>query len=436
MIRYGLDSVLDNKKTAAYGLQHLVMFIANSVVISVIAANGIGLGKAETSGMLLRTFFLCGVLSVVQTRLGHRYPIIDGPSGLWLSVLINLTTAAASAAGDIAALRSQIEFGMAVAGVIVAALGISGAMKHIARLFTPLVNGVFLVLMPVQLSKSIVQGMFGTVYGGSRIDPKEFAAFWLTVAVMIAVNIFGSAFLKSIAILIAIAAGWVFAACAGIADFGIMSGGSFFMPPRPFAWGVPSFNPGIIITCVFATFLLFSNFISSCYGMADVIGESFSEKQLNRGTMCFGLSTAVTGLFATVGFVPFGSSMGVIRMTGVAARKPFYLGSIAMVALGLIAPVGLFFASIPPSVGYGALFVLFAIIMKQGIDNFKKAALTERTGLAAGLAMLTATGIMMQPPAVFDSLPDAAAPFVSNGLLVGVILAVVLEQALKERNRF
>nr|WP_312648632.1 solute carrier family 23 protein [Aminipila sp.] len=43
-----------------------------------------------------------------------------------------------------------------------------------------------------------------------------------------------------------------------------------------------------------------------------------------------------------MGFVPFASSMGVIAMTGMASRRPFYLGSAFMIVLGLIAPVGSF----------------------------------------------------------------------------------------------
>jgi xanthine/uracil permease len=432
MVRYGLNDRLDNKENALYGLQHLVLFIANSAVTTVIVANGIGLNHIEISTMLLRTFFLCGVLSIVQARFGHRYPIIDGPSGLWVAVLLNLSTAESSLSGGAGAICVRIELGMMVSGLLVAALGLSGKMKYIARLFTPLVNGVFLMLVPIQLSKSLVQGMFGTIYGGAGIALKEFVVFWFTVGIMIAVYILGGAFLKSIAILIAVVAGWIFSICIGIADFGGYNvSRSFFVLPRLFVWGTPVFDPGIVFTCILATFLLFSNVIASFHGMAEVVGEDFPKKQLDRGSICFGLSTVMSGLFAVVGFVPFASSMGIVRMTGVAVRKPFYLASLAMITLGLIGPVGIFFASIPPSVGYGSLLVLFAVILKQGVDSFKKAELTERTGFAAGIAILTATGIMMQPVDIFKNLPGIIALFASNGLLIGVMFAIILEQVLK-----
>jgi len=433
-IKYGLDAKLDPGKTFAYGFQHMILLIANAAIMPVIIARGLGLDGVEISEMLLRTFFICGVLCILQTRFGHRYPIIDGPSGMWLTVWIGLASVASVMHGDMAALRAHIEFGMLIAGLFVMALGFSGRMKYIAKLFSPMVNGVFLILMPIQLSKSFVAGMFGTVYGGNVIDPKDFSAFWLTVAVMIIVNIFGTPFMKSIAILVGIAVGWIFASAIGLGSLTDMSGSvSFIKLPELFAWGTPIFDPGILITCVIGSFLLFANFLASTFGMADILKEDFTEKQLNRGTVFFGITTMATGVFSTIGFVPFATSMGIVRMTSVAARKPFYLGSLAMIVLGLIGPIGLFFAAIPPAVGYGSLSVLFGIIVKQGADYIKKAELTERKGFAFGIAMLTGTGIMMQPFELFNSLPAIIVPFAANGLLVGVILAIILEQTLQDR---
>jgi len=434
MVKYDLEEIMEPGKNAAYSLQHMVLFIANAAIIPVIIAKNLGLSDVEISEMLLRTFFFCGLLSILQTRFGHRYPIIDGPSGLWLTVWINLASVTSALGGDLAALRTNIVFGMMVAGLFVIVLGFSGLMKYIAKLFSPLVNGVFLVLMPIQLSKSFISGMLGTVYGGNEIDLWSLTAFWITVTSMILVNIFGTPFIKSIAILIAIAIGWVYAVAIGIGNFGDMSGlSSVIILPEIFPWGNPTLDPGILITILLGSFLIFSNIIASLHGMADLIKDGFNEKRLNRGTIFFGVTTIATGAFGTIGGVPFATSIGIVRMTGVAARRPFYIGSAAMIILGILGPVGMFFAAIPPSVGYGAILVLFGVIVKQGIDFFRKGELSERKGLALGISLLTGTGIMMQPLSLFESLPSVIEPFVSNGLLVGVILSVILEQALKER---
>jgi xanthine/uracil permease len=253
---------------------------------------------------------------------------------------------------------------------------------------------------------------------------------------LLLINVFGTSFLKSIAILIGIIIGWIFAVIIGIGDFGDMSSlTSLIVLPQVFAWGAPVFDPGILITCIIGSFLLFVNIIASLFGMAYALEDDISDRQLNRGTMFVGVSAILTSVFPTIGFVPFSTSIGIIRMTSVATRKPFYIGSIALIILGILGPVGLFFSAIPPSVGYGAMIVLFAVVMKQGFDFVKKAEITERRGLVLGISILIGTGIMMQPFSLFTNLPAFIIPFVSNGLLVGVMLSIILEQVMKEKTR-
>ena len=58
MIKYGLEAKLDTKQNMAYGLQHMILFIANCAIMPVILAKGLGLDSVQISEMLLRTFFL------------------------------------------------------------------------------------------------------------------------------------------------------------------------------------------------------------------------------------------------------------------------------------------------------------------------------------------------------------------------------------------
>jgi len=118
-LQYGLESPIDARKTAAYGLQHMILFIANSAIMPVIIAQSLGLGAQAVSEMLLRTLFLDGVLSIIQVRFGHRMPIIEGPSGMWMTVWINLAALTSALGGDLAALRASLQLGMVVSGVLV-----------------------------------------------------------------------------------------------------------------------------------------------------------------------------------------------------------------------------------------------------------------------------------------------------------------------------
>lgn len=433
-MRYELGDNMPTGQCIVYGLQHLVYFLAGAAIMPVIVAAYLGLDYQQTTAMLQRTFFLCGVMSIIQTRFGHRYPIVDGPSGLWMGILLSLTSAASAFGGDMAVLRTDLEGGMIVAGIVVIVIGVTGFVSVLTKLFTPLVNGVFLTLMVLQLSGTFLKGMTGTTQGASEISVGNVFVFALTAGIILIINIKGKGFFKSIATLIGVAAGWIAALLIDIGESVDFANQGVVSVPEVFAWGAPTFNSGVVITCIVGCLMLFANVIASINGMADVTGDVVTDKQMNKSVGVYGLTAVMTGVVPTVGFVPFASSMGVIAMTGVASRKPFYLGSLLMVLLGLIAPVGALFASIPPSVGYAAMMIVFALIFGQGLREFQRITFTQRENLIVGISMIIGMGVMFLPSELFAPLPGIVKYIFSNGLIDGMLLTIVLEQIiLRER---
>lgn len=81
---YDLEDKVPAVQSVIYGIQYLVYFLAGSAIMPVIIGAYLGLDQAEIAQMLQRTFLLSGGVSILQAILGHRYPIIDGPAGLWM----------------------------------------------------------------------------------------------------------------------------------------------------------------------------------------------------------------------------------------------------------------------------------------------------------------------------------------------------------------
>ena len=73
-----------------------------------------------------RTFVLCGVMTVLQVRFGHRFPIQDR-SGRTLVGPVPAHGFRGSVLGHVAALlRTSLEMGMLLGGALVMALAVSG----------------------------------------------------------------------------------------------------------------------------------------------------------------------------------------------------------------------------------------------------------------------------------------------------------------------
>ena len=101
-----------------------------------------------------------------------------------------------------------------------------------------------------------------------------------------------------------------------------------------------------------------------------------------------------------------------------------------MVLMGMVAPFGTLFATIPACVGNGALIIIFALCIGQALREFNKVEFTSRENLVVGLSVIIGTGIMFLPADTFASLPPSASCILSNGLIVGMIAAFLLEHVV------
>ena len=122
--------------------------------------------------------------------------------------------------------------------------------------------------------------------------------------------------------------------------------------------------------------------------------------------------------------------MGATAITRVASRRPFILGSLFMIILGLISPVGAFFSAMPAPVGYSAMMIIFALMFRQALGEFMKISLGNREGLIIGITMIIGIGIMFLPASAFANMPQMLRYIVSNGLIMGIIIVILFEHVV------
>lgn len=432
-IKYQLGDTVPQRENFLLALQHVIFFVASAVVMPVVVGYALGLSQTEVADTLQRTFFLCGVVSILQAALGHRYPIIDGPAGLWSGLLILMAGTVGSLGKSAEILRTDLETGMLIGGTVIVLLVILGLMNRLMKLFTPLINGVLILLMVLQISPSIVKGMTGITADHMTIDWKSCLVFFFTMFLILFLNMFVGGFIKSIATFIGVLAGWVLAYIMGITTRADLMADGVISLPKVFAWGRPTFDVGIVVTCIIAAFVLLSMTFASINGMSEVVGDEVDSKRMNKTIGIHGFATVLCGIFPTVAFMPYVSSTGIVKMTGVAARKPFYLASVLMMVMGMIAPFGAFFSTIPNAVGYAALIMIYALIMGQGFNEFRKVDFTNRENFIVGISMLIGMGVMFLPSEAFRGLPQVAGYILSNGLIDGMAIAFLLEHVILKK---
>lgn len=417
-------------KMGIAGLQWMIFMIAAGIVAPIAIADLYQLSPVETAGFMQRTIFVLGAAGLLQGLLGHRLPIHEGPAGLWWSVFtIYAGFIGVLYTSNIDALQA-LSGGLLVSGVFFIILAVTGFIGVLAKLFTPTVTFVYLMLLVLQLSGSFIQGMFGISADHPLMDP------WmalLSMIVVIAAYAFGRSkmmWLRQYSVIFSLILGWGLFLIAGKAP-SIGEARSWFSLPELFVFGMPTFDSGVITTAIFITLLLITNLVASVRLMEGIVaGNRPSDpKKYKRGGLISGVNQLLGGGFSAIGPVPISGAAGFVTQTGQKSIKPFLLGCLLVIGITLFPPVMNIMSALPAPVGYAVTFVIFSNMVVMALKELKKITVGEENAyLVIGISMMVGVGVMFLSPSATKGLPAAVIAVLNNGLIVGSVFAMFLEQ--------
>ncbi|HDR6274561.1 MULTISPECIES: purine/pyrimidine permease [Bacillus] len=409
-------------------LQWFIFLLANSIALPIVVGGLFHLTTEEIFYLMQRTFFVVGISSFLQGWLGHRLPIADGPAGSWVGVFTVLAYATAGQ-DQLHSTLQILELGMIISGVILIGLGVTGFIGRILFLFTPLVTGTFLLLLCLQLSGVFLKGMLGITATASQIDGfTAIIAFSIFLFVIILSN-FGKGFVKSYAVLIGLISGWILFLIAGKVTIPSQVN-HFVQLPQIFAWGLPKWNTGMAVSSFVMVCILVSNTVAAIIAInqATIQKATIEQKQLKDGTWVGGISHIISSIFSTVGVVPLPATAGFIRLTKQKYIRSFLLACMLLVVMSLFPSIIRYLASLPSAVASAVLMASFVQLIGIGLNNIKQVELNERNVTILGVAVLFGSGVMFLPSEALQSLPSVMQYIFGNGLFVGTVVSILLEQ--------
>ena len=103
------------------------------------------------------------------------------------------------------------------------------------------------------------------------------------------------------------------------------------------------------------------------------------------------------------------------------------LGSSFIILVSIFPKITSFFAAIPVAVGYAAIYPVFASMIGLAFREYDTVQNKEQLFKVAGLSIFTGIGVMLVPAGAFSTLPPFLASFLSNGLVLGSVMAILLE---------
>lgn len=411
------------------GLQWLSFMFANTIVIPLSVGAAYHLSATEISGSIARSFILTGVACLLQITLGHGLPLLEGQSGFWWGMALSLVTMGTASGVPISEIGGSLAVGMILGGVLVAVLGVFGLHKLLNKLFTPVVMAVLLILLAAQLIDTFMQGMLGIaqtgqVAGGLSLFSLSLAAF---VGILV---IKGKGFVSHFAILLGIVLGWI--------GYTLILGNNvpqvvptWAMIAQTFVWGNPAWNVGIIIAAVLTALINTTNTIATLRVAEPVLGTTLTDRQYKRSLVWTGSNTILAAIFSLIGYTPYISSIAFLRTTRLVTATPFVVGAILFIGMGLFPPLVGFFSTLPMSVGDAVLFVAYLQLFGSALQSIEGVHFTFRTIFRLAAPVALGLAIQSFPSHAFSSLPGFIRAIVGNGMLVGILVAIILENTVR-----
>lgn len=418
-------------KVMLSGLQWMVFMIAGAIAAPIAIADLYGLTPVETAGLIQNTIITLGIAGFLQGLLGHKLPIHEGPAGLWWSIFtIYASLVGVLYASDIAALQA-LGGGMILSGVLFILISAFRLMDRIARLFTPTVTFIYLLLLIFQLSGSFMKGMMGITSRHATLDVKVFLLSVIVVCMTFWLGNCRMAVVRQFSVIISIVLGWLL-----FMAFGTMPAFShaenLVNLPEIFPFGWPRFDVGTLITALLLTLLLITNAIASIRLMEAVTEQrpSTDHRRYRRAGIVSGITHLISGSLGAIGSVPISGAAGYVEQTGMRGRGSFLIGCGFVMAIALFPPIMTVISGIPAPIGYAVTFVIFVKMVGISLKELRKVIHEERTLIVSGVSLLVGVGVMFVPSSAASDLSPIVIAILNNGLLCGSLLAIILEQGL------
>ncbi|MFC5588147.1 uracil/xanthine transporter [Sporosarcina soli] len=415
------------------GLQWLFFIFTNIVVIPVTVGAAFDLSPETIVNMLQLSFIVTGLACIVQAFLGHKRAIMEGQSGLWWGVILTLCTTAAAQGMPLPVLGGSLTVGIIITAILTFLIGITGLGPHIAKLFTPAVMGVFMFLFGCQLIGIFLKGMLGIPFGnqseGANIHLSISLLSIIIAILVIVISVKAPSSIRRYGLLIGIIVGWIAFAIIFKPESPISENTKFALELFPL--GKPAWDVGIIITTILAGLLNTANTFGALKGTESMYEVETKKSEYRASFTITGVFTLIAGIFGLVPNSPYVSSIGFLSQTGIINRIPFVLGGLMFLVMGLIPPLGHFFSQIPLSIGSAALFVSYLLLLNSSLNFFKQVEFNTVNVYRSAVPLFVGVVIMTLPASYFITIPSVVRPLLSSGLLVGIMLALLLENLFK-----
>ena len=419
---------VSHKKAAVLGLQHLLAMYSGAVAVPLLIGTALKFNSEQMTYLVSIDIFMCGLATMIQLFRNKYF-------GIGLPVVLGC---AIQAVAPLEMIGQKFSINTMYGAIIVAGIFVflvAGWFSKIKKLFPPVVTGTLITVIGLTLIPVAVQNMGGgSAQAKDFGDAKNLIAAFLTILIIVAIEIWTKGFLRSISVLIGLIAGTVIAGFMGLVSLKPVTQASWFHLPQLFYFGVPEFEWSSCLTMIIIALVSMVESTGVFFAIGDLLHKNITEDDLKRGYRAEGLAQVFGGLFNTFPYTTFSQNVGLLQLSGIKTKRPIYWAAGLLMAMGLLPKIGALVTIIPDSVLGGAMLVMFTMIAVQGIRMLTKVDFeNNRNILVVAISIGLGLGVTVYPQ-IFQALPQTIQLFLGNGIVVASICATLLNLVFNGRS--
>jgi NCS2 family nucleobase:cation symporter-2 len=317
-------------------------------------------------------------------------------------------------------------FGMTIAAGALEMV-LSRALQRLRPMFPPEIAGLVVLLVGIATGAVGLRVALGE---DQHIQALDVAVGILTLAVMVALNVWGRGAARLFCVLIGMVTGYAITMALGrfsATDLSMLSSGPLIATPdiNHLGWQFDmSLVLPFLVAAVAATLKVMGN-VTTCQKANDAEWVRADMRSISRGVLADGFGSVIAGGIGASGVNSSTAAVGLASATGVQSRYVGYAVAGLLLLLAFLPKLGFLFYIMPRPVAGAALIFSSVFIVVNGLEIMTSRMLDTRKTLIVGLALIIGLAADILP-ALFQQLPEGLRAVFGTSLVLGTLIGLGL----------
>lgn len=421
----GINERLPPGQLLILGLQN-VFGMTGMFVFPGLLGRSFNLSPDQIAYLYGMSFAVCGVITILQSVLLLRLPIIQGPYAGNFAALL--------AAGHLPGAGLGMAYGsFFVASLIWCVLTVPSRRFGFIGLFSrflraPIISGMMVIFVIIQISNVALPNWLGSP-ASPGFPLVNLSTGAVAAGVLIVAMIWGGQFARRAAILIGLAAGTICYALVRPISFTAVVRSPWLVAPQwfPFGFGV---RTDLVIVFLLTLIPAGMGSMAMYQMVADWGGERLPSERMSQGVFAVGLGSIIAAICGGFSTIVYPDNIGMLRATRVGSRYATLAAGVCLIALGSFVKFDMLLVLVPQPVLSAAATLLFGIVFMHGIQMLAGVEWDDRKFIVAGLALLVGLGGLFVSPEAAQALPLTVRLLLQQPVISGGLTLVILYSLL------